>query len=491
MAPLKSLPIARTRAGVLFSSLIFLSACAHAPASAPSAGTENKKPAQVAESVSQYPVPAMHTSIYATTLANGLTVYVVPRPDLPLISFRIGIRAGSAEDPAGKGGTAALAAGLLGKGTRNHDAPAIFRIVDGTGGSLEASAGRDFTTVSGDSLSTETPTLLSLASEMVSSPTFPPQEFDREKTSSMASLIDAESHPGPKGTNLFYRLLFGHGPYGHPPSGTSGSLKGISRVDLSDFVAAHYRPDRSLLVLAGDLTPKEGLSLARQYFGQWTSPELAARSSAPPRASAFSPKPGVFLVDKPELRQSTVFYGTPGIARQDPSFYNALVFNMVLGATNTSTLNRVIRQKMGLVYYIHTGLDAERHPGPFLVNFQTHAPNTKKVLTAMDKVLAEAANSPPSPEKVKAVKDQLVGGFPFLMNTTSKLASLLLVVWSDNLGLTYFTDYPDQVSRVTPESALAAGQHLLRDKPFVTVIVGPRKTLEKAGIKGQSPPASF
>ncbi len=490
MAPLKSLPTTRVLAGLLFPSLIFLSACAHAPASAPSAGTENKKPSQALESVSQYPVPAMHTSIYATTLANGLTVYVVPRPDLPLISFRIGIRAGSAEDPAGKGGTAALAASLLGKGTRNHDAPAIFRIVDGTGGSLEASAGRDFTTVSGDSLSTETPTLLSLASEMVASPTFPQREFDVKKASTIASLIDAESHPGPKGTDLFYRLLFGHGPYGHPPAGTSGSLKGITRSDLAEFVAARYRPDRSVLILAGNISPREGLDLARRYFGSW-APQPVSSPAPHTRVAMTSPKTGIFLVDKPELRQSTVFYGTPGIARQDPSFYNALVFNMVLGATNTSTLNRVIRQKMGLVYYIHTGLDAERHPGPFLVNFQTHAPNTKKVLTAMDKVLAEAANSPPSPEKVKAVKDQLVGGFPFLMNTTSKLASLLLVVWSDNLGLTYFTDYPDQVSRVTPESALAAGQHLLRDKPFVTVIVGPRKTLEKAGIKGQSPPASF
>ncbi len=490
MASLKSLATTRTLAGILLPSLALLSACAHAPASSPSAGTEKKNPSLGAGTVSQYPVPAMHTSIFATTLSNGFTVYVIPRPDLPLISFRIGIRAGSAEDPPGKGGTAALTASLLGKGTRNHDAPAIFRIVDGTGGSLEASAGRDFTTVSGDSLSTETPTLLSLAAEMVASPTFPPQEFDRKKASSMASLIDAESHPGPKGTNLFYRLLFGHGPYGHPPTGTSGSLAGVSRRDLSDFVGAHYRPDRSLLVLAGNLTPKEGLALARKYFGRW-APQTAAPLSPHHRIMDFSPKPGVFLVDKPELRQSTVFYGTPGIARQDPSFYNALVFNMILGGTNTSTLNHVIRQKQGLVYYIHTGLDAERRPGPFLVNFQTHAPNTKKVITSMDKVLAAASNAPPSPEKVTAVKNELVGGFPFLMNTTSKLASLLLVVWSDNLGLTYFTDYPDQVNRVTPESALAAGQHLLHDKPFVTVIVGPRKTLEKVGVKGQPPPGSF
>ncbi len=490
MAPLNTPASTRTLSGILLGSLAFLSACAHTPSSPSSVGAGNKSQPVSPEAVVRYPVPAMHTSIYSSRLPNGLAVYVVPRPDLPLISFRIGIRAGSAEDPPGKGGTAALAAGLLGRGTRNHDALSIFRIVDGTGGSLEASAGRDFTTVSGDSLSTEAPTLLSLASEMVASPTFPQREFDVKKASTIASLIDAESHPGPKGTDLFYRLLFGHGPYGHPPAGTSGSLKGITRSDLAEFVAARYRPDRSVLILAGNISPREGLDLARRYFGSW-APQPVSSPAPHTRVAMTSPKTGIFLVDKPELRQSTVFYGTPGIARQDPSFYNALVFNMILGGTNTSTLNRVVRQKMGLVYYIHTGLDAERRPGPFLVNFQTHAPNTKKVITAMNKVLAAAATTPPSPEKVKAVKDELVGGFPFLMNTTSKLASLLLVVWSDNLKLTYFTDYPDQVRRVTPESALAAGRHLLRDKPFVTVIVGPQKILQKTGIKGQPAPQSF
>ncbi len=428
----------------------------------------------------------MHTDIYSKTLPNGLIVYVVPRPDLPLISFRIGIRAGSAEDPVGKGGTASLAASLLVRGTKNHDAPSIFRIIDASGGSLSASADRDMTVLSGNSLSSETPTLLSLASEMVSSPTFPPQEFAQKKNNYTASLIDSENHPGPKGANAFFRLLFGHGPYGHPASGTSESLKGITREDLVDFVRSQYRPERSVLVLAGDLTPEEGFRLAQHSLGSWSSSAPAPASS---RKATEKLTPGVFLIDKPELEQSTVFYGTPGIARKDPSFYNSLVFNMVLGASNTSTLNRVIRQKMGLVYYIHSGLMAERHPGPFLVNFQTHAPNTKKVLLAMDKVLDQSLASPPSAKDVTAVKDQLIGGFPFLMNTTSKLASLLLVIWKDQLGLAYFTDYPKQVRQVTPESALKAGQALLRGKHFVTVIIGPLKALKKVGVQGVPPPS--
>ncbi|MDA8027928.1 MAG: pitrilysin family protein [Nitrospiraceae bacterium] len=484
MAPWQFPTNLRPSPRIFLSALLFLASCAHAPSSGSIAG---KQPGTAKTSaIASYPVPAMHTKIFSTTLPNGLEVYVVPRPDLPLISFRIGLRAGSAEDPPGKGGTASLAASLLERGTKTHDALSIFRTIDSSGGSLEASAGRDMTTVSGDSLTTETPVLLSLASEMIAAPTFPQAEFDQKKANYIASLIDAESHPGPRGTNLFYRLLFGQGPYGHPSSGTAASVKGITRQDLVDFISVHYRPDHSVLVLAGDLTPSEGLSLAKRYFGKWGP--ISRTGSPPNRPSSLSPRAGVYLINKPELRQSTVFYGTTGIAREDPSFYNALVFDMVLGATNTSTLNRVIRQKMGLVYYIHTGLDAERYPGPFLVNFQTHAPNTAKVIKAMDSVLDKATKTPPSPEKVESVKNELVGGFPFLMNTTSKLASLLLVVWSDNLGLTYFTDYPEKVRQVTQVSALAAGQKLLKGKTFVTVIVGPKKILDKTGIKGQPEP---
>jgi len=464
-----------------------LGGCAHSPATlAQEAGARPK--AVLSGTPARSPIPAMHTEVYAQTLENGLTVYVVPRPDLPIVSFRIGLRAGSAEDPTGKGGTASLAASLLGRGTKKHDAPSLFRIIDNTGGSLSAAANRDLTILSGDSLSTETATLLELSSEMVQSPSFPESEFENKKSSFTASLIDSESHPAPMGSNLFYRLVFGHGPYGHPALGTSSSASRITREDLIRFARTNYRPDRAALVLVGDITPKAGLDLARKYFGQWTAPagtpSLQVTSGTVHRIPS-----GVYLIDKPELVQSTVFYGTRGIARNDPSFYNALVFNMILGGTNTSTLNHVIRQKKGLVYYIYTGLVAERHPGPFIVNFQTHAPNTRKVLDAMRLILDQSTSTPLGQKKVDAVKSYLVGGFPFLMNTTPKLASLILVVWNYRLGMTYFTDYPANVLAVTPDSVSRAGKLLLKGKSFVTVIVGPAKTLQKTGIVAKAPPS--
>ena len=473
----------------LFLGLALVGGCAHTPAQPGQAVAATKSPKKT-EELAKFPIPAMHTHVYSGTLDNGLSVYIIPRPDLPVVSFRIGLRAGSADDPHDKGGTASLAASLLGRGTTSHDALSLFRIIDASGGSLDVSANRDLTIVSGDSLTTETPTLLGLASEMVRSPSFPQAEFENKKASFTASLIDSESHPGPMGSNLFYKLVFGNGPYGHPAFGTSDSVSRITREDLAAFARDHYRPDRAALVLVGDITPATGMDLAKKYFGAWTAPPGTAPEQDAGTAAAPPVVSGAYLLDKPELRQATVFYGTRGIARNDPAFYNTLVFDMILGGSNTSTLNHIIRQKQGLVYYIHTGLVAERHPGPFIVNFQTHAPNTRKVLSSMNRILDQSTKTLPSQKKVDSVKSYLVGGFPFLMNTTPKLASLILVIWSYNLGMTYFTDYPANVQAVTPATVARAGESLLKGKSFVTVIVGPAKTLKKSGIVARPAPAS-
>lgn len=484
--------IPRLRKGLLTllpaaAALVALSGCAQTPGPAlPPVLLPPGPPAPAS-----YPIPAMHTRVYANTLANGLSVFVIPRPDLPLVSFRIGIRAGSSMDPAGRGGTAALTAGLLGRGTSSHDALALFRIIDASGGSLDASANKDLTVLSGDSLSTETPTLLELAAEMLLHPTFPETEFANRKNALMASLIESENHPGPIANIRFNRLVFGSGPYGHPPSGTAASVSPLTRDDLVTFARIHYRPDRAALILSGNITPEQGLALATRIFSGWTAPTAPSPAEpSRPEAPGYRVSSSTLLIDKPELSQATVFYGTRGVARSDPDYYNAMVFNMILGGTESSTLTHTIRQKMGLVYYIYSSLDAERMAGPFAVHFQTHAPNTKKVLDTMERLLDSAAVTPPDPEKVEAAKSKLIGGFPFLMNSTSKLASLVLGIWDFNLGFTYFTDYPEKVRALTPESVRRAGQALLAHKAFVTVIVGPRKVLGKAGIAAARPPSS-
>ncbi|MHB8542838.1 MAG: M16 family metallopeptidase [Leptospirales bacterium] len=464
----------RTVRSALLIGVLVLSGCAH-PVAVP-----KTPPAIQPEPFASQPVPVIHSNVYRAVLDNGVVVIVLPRPVVPVVSFRIGILAGSSKDPLGKSGLADLTASLLNRGTTHWDALTIFRKIDASGGSLEAAAGRDMTTVSGKVLTSDLKPLFSLAADLVLNPVFPKPEFERNLQQAKAGLMDEKDHAGPVARNLFYKSLYGNGPYGHPSNGTLHSLSRIRYQDIFDFYHTHYTPDQTILTFAGDITPEEALKLAKSAFGNWKIPASASLLSLKTSTPAPSALEGrTLLLDRPQFTQTMVMMGSTGIRRNDPRFYSALVMNQILGGTTTSHLNHQVRQKNGLVYYIYSGLDAERHAGPFFVAFQTFAPNTTKVLSLTGKLIAQMKNQPVSTEEVNTTRNNLLGQFPFRVDTDDRIASLLLFVETYQLGLTYFTDYPERVRQVTPESVQAAARDLLHPNHLLTVVVGP---IQKTGL---------
>ncbi|MDA8060422.1 MAG: pitrilysin family protein [Nitrospiraceae bacterium] len=462
--------------GILFfTTAISLSACAHTTPG-PVATTTQEGGAQSRN------IQILNTTVTRTVLPNGITVLVIPRPVVPVVSFRIGIRAGSAQDPRGQYGLADLTASLLDRGTKNHDALSIFRAIDSSGGGLDAQAGRDLTTVSGKVLTEDLEPLFSLAAEMVQAPTFPAEDFKKNQQMALAELADEKDHPGPVARNLLYKKMMGNGPYGHPASGTVKTISSIGRQDVLAFYRTWYTPERTIITFSGDISNQKAIDLVNREFGSWT--RKASPSQSPVgKKTTWANGGKTYLIDREDLAQTTVLMGLPGISRKDPLFYNALVMNQLVGGTTTSRLNHVIRQKMGLVYYIYSGLDAERHSGPFFVSFQTHAENTAKVINETHKQLQKSVEVTPDSKQVSAVKKNLLGSFPFRMDSDDRIASLLLFIENYSLGIDYFTEYPEKISEVTPDSVKKAAQDLIHTSELTTVIIGPMSKMN--GLKGE------
>jgi len=462
--------------GIYFlTTAVVLSACAHT-SPAPVDRTTRGDGSQTRN------IQILHTTVTRTVLPNGITVLVIPRPVVPIVSFRIGIRAGSAQDPAGQYGLSDLTASLLDRGTQKHDALSIFRAIDSTGGGLDAQSGRDLTTVSGKVLTEDLEPLFSLAAEMVRTPTFPAEDFKKNKQMALAELADEKDHPGPVARNLLYKKMMGKSPYGHPESGTVNTVARLGRQDVLAFYQNWYTPDRTIITFSGDITNQKALDLVQQKFGSWK--KRALTNPLPITNDTTWANGGkTYKINRQDLAQTTVLMGLPGISRKDPLFYNALVMNQLLGGTTTSRLNHVIRQKMGLVYYIYSGLDAERHSGPFFVSFQTHAENTAKVIRETNQLLKKSANTIPSSKQVTAVKKNLLGSFPFRMDSDDRIASLLLFIENYSLGVDYFTDYPQKITEVTPDSVEKAAHELIHSSNVTTVIIGPLSKMK--GLTGE------
>src|SRR5271165_5868499 len=85
-------------------------------------------------------------------LKNGLTLLLLEKHGVPIVSFAALVKSGSAADPAGQEGLASQTAALLRKGTKKRSAQQFAADLDFIGGSFEAGAGSDFTTISAEFL---------------------------------------------------------------------------------------------------------------------------------------------------------------------------------------------------------------------------------------------------------------------------------------------------------------------------------------------------
>ncbi|MDC4225628.1 MAG: insulinase family protein [Candidatus Manganitrophus sp.] len=105
-------------------------------------------------------------------LENGITLLILERPSLPIVSVEALIRAGALYDPNDKAGLANLTASLLEEGTKKRSATQIADAVDFIGANLAASANEDYMTASLRVIKKEVDTGFDLLSDILINPVF-------------------------------------------------------------------------------------------------------------------------------------------------------------------------------------------------------------------------------------------------------------------------------------------------------------------------------
>ncbi len=417
-----------------------------------------------AEAAPQGPV-----AVERWVLSNGLTVLFVERHAIPAVQAHLTIKTGAVADPAGRTGLAALTAGVLTKGTATRSAVEIAEAIDFIGGTLGADATEDFSSVSLTVLKKDLKTGLSLMTDVVLHPAFPSAEVDRVRRETLSSIQAAKDDPGTVADLAFAPLVFGQHPYGRPVQGVESTVSSLTREEAVAFHRAFYRPNNAVLVLVGDLTPREARRVTKAAFGGWekqSPPAVTVPAVAPLRERR------VAMIDK-DLTQATVVLGHVGIARRDPDFYAVTVMNYILGGGGfSSRLMTRVRDNEGLVYGISSGYDAKQYPGAFSVGLQT---KTESVPVAIRAVIAEIAKiraEGATEAELEGAKNYLAGSFPLRYETNARLASLLGMVEFYGLGLTYFEDYPRNIRAVTLDDVRRVASARLDHERYALVVVG-------------------
>lgn len=431
-----------------------------------------------ASAAERIPVPAPGPAVSPvipraaeSKLANGMRLIVVEKRDLPIVTATLVAPAGGSKDAAGKAGTAALTASLLTKGTATRSAEAIAQQIESLGGSIGSGADWDSAFATVTVKADQVAPALTVLADVARNPAFAQDEIDRARAQTIDGVKVQLKDPGALAGIVAGRTVFGDRAYGNMLSGTPASLPRIARDDVVAAYREGWTPDRTSLVIVGDIAGKDATALANRLFGSWKAPGRVA-TVAPPTPM---PKPRVIVVDLPEAGQAGVVVARPGIARSDKDFYAAQVANATLGVGFTSRLNREIRIKRGLSYGAGSSVDARRTGGIVSAATQTKNPSAAEVVKLIAQEMAQLGTAPVPDAELESRKAVLVGSFGRRIERTDGIAGALADYVGDGVPLDTLQRYIPSIQGITPAAVQATAKTLFDPARASIVVVGDAK----------------
>jgi zinc protease len=402
-------------------------------------------------------------------LKNGLTVLLLEKHGVPMVSFHAIVKTGAAADPAGQEGLASVAAGLLRKGTKTRTAQQFAADLDFTGGSFGADGGADFTSVSAEFLAKDVARGLELYSDALLHPTFPQAEVDKLLLQSIDGVKGAKDDPQQVLGIYYYGYLYGRGSYGRPRGGDEISLKHITRDAIVKFYEAHYAPGNTILAVAGDFNAEDMRKKLEETLGTW--PAKAVPAAAIPAPAPVKGK-RLLLIDKPDATQTYFAIGNIGTTANDPDRVAIRVVNTVFGGRFTSLLNEALRVESGLTYGARSTFDARKEPGAFGIYSFTRNETTAQALDLALQVLQKLHKDGVTPEQLASAKSYIKGQFPPSIETSAQLARRIAQHEFYGLDDNEVNQLEARIDAVTPEVARQVIQKHFPQENLVFVLIG-------------------
>jgi zinc protease len=242
------------------------------------------------------------------TLDNGLTVYLMEKKDVPLISFSAVFDGGVIKD-ASVSGIASFTAEALRFGTTNYSKSQIDSLFNFYGSNVSTYANADYSGLYTQFIKDNAGTLLPVIKEIILTPSFPETEIEKRKQRWIAELDQAKESPRSVIGGYFNKHIFGDLPYGNPVNGTKSGITSITVEGIQDFYKTNYRPESSAIAVVGDFNASDMMKLLQNYFGGWVNNSPKKLSDLRIVNTPFE-SPAVYLINKSNATETTFMIGS-------------------------------------------------------------------------------------------------------------------------------------------------------------------------------------
>jgi len=410
-------------------------------------------------------------SEYRHKLSNGAVAFLVEDHDFPLVNISVLVRTGQYLEPGGKTGLASLTGSQIRAGGTKSKPPAEFdEEVAFLAANLSSGIGDVEGSANLNSLKSNLDQSLALFVEMLRSPGFDPGRLQLAKSQILQQMERRNDSAAGIEQREFARLLRGEQHFSTAQI-TKGSLEAVTREDMIAFHEKYYYPANFVFAVSGDFETKDMLARLEKAFGNW--PNKSDKPVPVPKPN-YTPKPGVYIVDKKDVNQGRVRMGHLGTMITNPDHIALSVMNGVLGGGGfTSRIMSRVRSDEGLAYSagsaFHHGVYYE---GSFLAAFQSKSPTVAQAVAIVREEIEKMRTGRITQEELETEKNQVIESFPNRFATASSIASQFASDYYTGLPEEYWQTFRDRVRALTVEDIQRVAQKYLHPDQLVLLIVG-------------------
>lgn len=329
------------------------------------------------------------------TMRNGVRLVALPRPHAATATVAVFVRSGSAHESRAVNGISHMVEHMLFKGTSTRDARRINLDAERLGAEVNAHTDRDHTALYMRGLPEHSGDFARMLADLVTAPSFPHDELERERQVLLQELAEDEDDPVSSAYKLFDTACFGLHPAALPVIGTRARVSKLARDELARYVQSQYRGDNLVVGAAGALDPDAFLREAERAFAM-----------LPAGGSAHVPPPSYLGAVRTRAHSGSSqshavlggAIGPRGSAGEDAAALAAAV----LGEGMSSPLLHALRETRGLAYHASANADTQDLCGQFVIETSTAPERFDECLDAVIALLVAHAESADANELSRA-----------------------------------------------------------------------------------------
>ncbi|WP_423839852.1 insulinase family protein [Vibrio mytili] len=420
------------------------------------------------------PVQATMPDLYNVHFENGSELLGAVSSETPTVMMQFSLPAGTRFVDKGKEGLAQLTAAMLQEGTTKRSMEEIQAELDKLGSVITVDATGYTTNISVSALEKNLEPTLDIVEEMLLSPAFKQEDFDRVKMQALEGLVYEHQNPSWMAAQASRQVLYGDTIFSRPKDGTQAGMRALTLDDVREFYSKHYTPQGAQVVVVGDI---EEQALKKQ-LGFWSSWKDEA---APLYEPETIPKLGtqkVYLVDKAGAPQSVVMMVRQGVPYDATGeFYLGQLANYNLSGNFNSRINQNLREDKGYTYGAYGYFSGNPEAGSVVFTAQVRADSTVASIIEMESELNEYSQSGMTDEELAFMRQAVGQKDALKYETPTQKAELISDILKYDLDEDYLQQRNTLVETVDKDTLNGLARKWFDPNDYQIIVVGDAKSL--------------